>query len=79
MSNFVEQLNCSIQFCFKVSKVDFSCKGVAEVYAKIFHTSCWINFLATYSEVKVFTDSFKFSFKDNYFRFTCIQGYFIAS
>ena len=79
MSNFGEQPNCYIQFCLKVFKVDFPCKGIAEVYAKIFYTSCWINYLATYSEVKVFSDSFKFSFGDNYFSFTCIQRYFIAS
>ena len=35
-------------------------KGITEVYAKIFYTSCSINFLATYSEIKVFSDSFKF-------------------
>ena len=78
MSNFGEQPNCSIWFCLKVFKVDFPCKGVAEVYAKIFYTSCGINFLATYSKAKVFNVSFKCSFKDNFFSFTCIQGYFIA-
>ena len=81
MSNFGEQRNSSIQFCLKVFKVDFPCTGIAEVCTKIFYISCWINFLATYSEkAKVlFSDIFKFSFKDNYFSFICIQGYFIAS
>ena len=79
MSNFGEQPNCSIQFCLKIFKVDFPCQGVAELYAKIFYTSCWINFLATYSKVRVFSDSFIFSFKGNDFSCTCIQGYFIAS
>ena len=51
---------------------------MAELYAKIFYTSCWINFLTTYSKVRLFSDSFKFCFKGNDFSCTCIQGYFIA-
>ena len=58
-------------------KVDFPRKGIVELYAKIFYTSCWIDFLATYSKVKVL--SLKFSFKDNCFSFTCIQSYFVAN
>ena len=62
---------------FEGFKVDFPCNAVTEVYTKILdYTSYWIDFLATYSRVKMF--SFKFSFKDNYFSFTYIEGYFIA-
>ena len=43
-------------------KVNFPRKGIVELYAKVFYISCWNDFLATYSKIKVFSDSFKFSF-----------------
>ena len=51
-------LVCLFEGCLKW--IPMYGKGITEVYAKIFYTSCRINFLATYSEIKVFSDSFKF-------------------
>ena len=56
MPNFGEQPNFYIQFCLEDFKVNFPCKEIVEVYTKIFYTSYWIDFLATYSKVKVFSD-----------------------
>ena len=45
-----------VYFCLKDLKVDLPYKGIVELYAKIFYTSSWINFLTTYSKFKVFRD-----------------------
>ena len=45
-----------VYFCLKDLKVDLPYKGIVELYAKIFYTSSWINFLTTYSKFKVFSD-----------------------
>ena len=58
--------------------MDFLCKGIVEVYTKIFYTSCSINFSAADSKVEKFSDSFKFSFKGNYLGFTCIVFYIMV-